>query len=82
MGKTMSRFDEEPDGDLHGECVNEIRSQAARIAELESALLRVARLVEDLKLPCSDNPESPQAIRNGHYMSIALIAREALKETP
>lgn len=39
MGKTMSRFDEEPDGDLHGECVNEIRSQAARIKELEADLL-------------------------------------------
>lgn len=36
---------------------------------------RVVELIEDLKRECGDNPESPQAIRNGRYMSIALVMR-------
>ena len=33
----MSRFDEEPDGDPHGECAYEIHRLEARMAELEKA---------------------------------------------
>ena len=51
-----------------------------RVKELEQSLLDVARLVEGLKQPCSMDPESPQAIRNGTYMSIGLIARTAIGE--
>jgi hypothetical protein len=31
----MSRFDEEPDADLHGECAAEIERLQARVAHLE-----------------------------------------------
>jgi len=47
----MSGFDEEPDGDPHGEC-------AARIAELEAALIGLFGAVESalstFNLPCTD----------------------------
>ena len=47
----MSSFDEEPDGDPHGEC-------AARIAELEAALIGLFGAVESalstFNLPCTD----------------------------
>jgi Lar family restriction alleviation protein len=39
-------------------------------------LLRVARLIEDMKQECGMDPESPTAIRNGRLMSIAAILRE------
>lgn len=37
----MSRFDEEPDGDPHGECALEIHRLEARIAELEASVLKI-----------------------------------------
>ena len=37
----MSRFDEEPDGDPHGECALEIHRLEARIAELEAEAARL-----------------------------------------
>ena len=37
----MSRFDEEPDGDPHGECALEIHRLEARIAELEAECERL-----------------------------------------
>ena len=40
----MSRFDEEPDGDIHGECANEIHRLEA---ENETLKLRIAELEED-----------------------------------
>lgn len=42
-------FDEQPDGDIHGECANEIHALQARIAELEKAngKLALAALVPD-----------------------------------
>lgn len=43
------------------------------------ALLDVARRVEALKRPCGMDPESAQAVRNGQYMSIALVARAAAR---
>ena len=46
--------------------------------ELRSGLLNLARQIEALKQPCSMDPESPQAIRNGTYMSLALNARALL----
>lgn len=48
-----------------------------------SSLLEAARICEDLKKPCSDDPESQQAIINAHYMncSYAIRARAALKGT-
>ena len=42
-------------------------------------VLRVARLIENLKRDCGTDPESMQAIRNGQYMSIAAIMRGWLK---
>ena len=51
---------------------------ADEIERLRSALLDTARRVEALKRPCGMDPESPQALRNGEYMSIALTARAAL----
>ena len=52
--------------------------EPADVAALRAALLDVARRVEALKRPCGMDPESAQAIRNGEYMSIALIARAAI----
>jgi hypothetical protein len=57
-----------------------LKAQAARIAELEAALLRVARMAEALKKPCGMDFESPQAVRNGEYMNLSYFARAALKE--
>lgn len=34
----MSRFDEEPDGDIHGECAHEIHRLQSRIEQLELEL--------------------------------------------
>jgi hypothetical protein len=48
----------------------------------ESEILRIARALEDLKLPCSDDPESKQAVRNGKYMSLSLIVRSWLSASP
>jgi hypothetical protein len=42
-------------------------------------LLRVARLIEDMKQECGMDPESPTAIRNGRYMSIGAILRGLAK---
>ena len=52
----------------------------ARVAELEGALLDVARRAESLKRECRMDPESPQAIRNAQYMGIAYAARAAMKD--
>lgn len=41
----------------------------------EAELLRIARLIEGLKQECGMDPESPRAIRNGQYMSIAYAVR-------
>ena len=51
---------------------------ATEIERLRAALLDCAIRCEALKRPCGMDPESPQALRNGHYMSIALAARLAL----
>jgi len=45
---------------------------------LRQALMQIVLRVEALKRPCGMDPESPQAIRNGVYMGIALSARYAL----
>ena len=34
----MSRFDKEPDGDIHGECANEIHGLRSRIDQLEKLI--------------------------------------------
>jgi hypothetical protein len=67
----MSHFDEQPDADPHGEC-------AAEIDKLRAALLSCARQAESLKRPCSDDPESQQAIRNSMYQRISTTAHIAL----
>ena len=46
----------------------------------KSELLRIARLIEDFKQPCGWDPETPQAIRNGQYQSIALMIRALLAD--
>lgn len=45
---------------------------------MREALIKVARMAEALKRDCGMDPESKQAIRNGEYMSISYVAREAL----
>ena len=64
-------FDEEPDGDPHGEC-------AAEIHKLRAALLACARQAESLKRECGMDPESAQAIRNAQYQAISTVAHIAL----
>jgi len=64
-------FDEEPDGDPHGEC-------AAEIAKLRAALLTCARQAEALKRECGMDPESAQALRNAQYQAISTTAHIAL----
>jgi hypothetical protein len=51
------------------------RSCYARKDGMSNELLRVARLIEDLKRPCGMDPESATAIQNGRYMSIAYMVR-------
>ena len=65
-------FDEEPDGDPHGEC-------AAEIHKLRAALLTCARQAEALKRECGMDPESAQAMRNAQYQAISTTAHIALK---
>ena len=45
----------------------------------DEALLNIARKAEMLKRECGDDPESPQAIRNGRYMHLSYLARAAIK---
>ena len=55
---------------------------SALLADLDAmrgALLKIARMAEDLKKPCSMDADSPQAIRNGQYMNICYAAHAALK---
>lgn len=49
---------------------------------VEKELLDIARLIEDLKRPCGMDPESPTAIQNGRYMSIAYKVREIAGRLP
>ena len=66
--------------------LNAIKAQAKQIEALQAdaesmnaALLKVARMAEELKLTCGMDPESRQAIRNGEYMNISYVARAARK---
>ena len=54
---------------------------SAENQKLRDALINVARKAESLKRECGDDPESPQAIRNGMYMHLSYVARAALGET-
>ena len=58
-----------------GARIVELLNAAPPEPSLHAELIRVARLIEDLKRDCGMDPESPQAIRNGKYQSIALIVR-------
>lgn len=42
----------------------------------EAALRQIARAIEGLKRECGMDPESPQAIRNAQYMSLAYAVRK------
>ena len=66
-----------PDGALDGGWTAAEMSAYAK--RLEDTLLEVARRCEGLKRPCSEDPESAQAVRNSEYMSIAYIARATLR---
>jgi hypothetical protein len=44
-------FDEQPDGDPHGECAAEIQTLGLRIYRLEAALREVKALGENFKDP-------------------------------
>jgi len=48
-----------------------------KIARIYAAtnVIEQARNCESLKMPCGEDPESPQAIRNGSYQGIALNLR-------
>jgi len=51
-------------------------SLRAEVERLRTGIIETARMVEDLKRPVHmDCPESPQAARNAHYMSVAYFAR-------
>ena len=50
----------------------------AEVERLREALLQCARQAEALKKPCSDDPESAQAVRNARYQSISTTAHIAL----
>jgi hypothetical protein len=52
---------------------------AAAIAEHPTNALRVIiRMADNAKEPCGESPESPAAIRNGKFASIAHIAAQGL----
>ena len=56
-----------------------LRALLADLDAMRGALLKIARMAEDLKKPCSMDADSPQAIRNGQYMNICYAAHAALK---
>jgi hypothetical protein len=60
------------------EAAAELRRLHEVNAELERVLLKVARMAEALKKDCGMDPESKQAIRNGEYMNISYVARDAI----
>ena len=65
-------FDEEPDGDPHGEC-------AAEIHKLRAALLACARQAEALKREASMDQDSALSHwRNTQYQAISTTAHIAL----
>ena len=68
-------FDEQPDGDPHGEC-------AAEINKLRAALLACARQAESLKRECGMDSESAQAMRNAQYQAISTTATAAAAAVP
>jgi hypothetical protein len=53
-------------------------SERDRIATMEAALRAVIRVAEAAKEPCEMDPESPAAIRNGRFASIAQVAAQGL----
>ena len=57
----------------------EIEAAKADAQRKDEALLNIARKAEMLKRECGDDPESPQAIRNGRYMHLSYLARAAIK---
>ena len=57
----------------------DLRALLADLDAMRGALLKIARMAEDLKKPCSMDADSPQAIRNGQYMNICYAAHAALK---
>lgn len=62
--------------------IKTLREQLAaaqlKIKTLREALLDTARRIEALKEPCGMDPETPTAIQNGRYASIALLIHDAL----
>jgi hypothetical protein len=66
-----------PDGKM-GEAGASGPTETPTVEALRAALLECARMAEALKLPCGDDPESAQAIRNGQYASISHVAHIAL----
>jgi hypothetical protein len=51
---------------------------ADTIERLAAALLDCAKQADALKLPCGDNPESAQAVRNAQYATISTTAHIAI----
>lgn len=49
---------------------------------LTDALIDIARAIEALKQECGMDPESPRAIQNGRYMSIAYRVRALASAQP
>lgn len=49
-----------------------------RGAVMEAALRTVMRMADEAKEPCETDPESPAAIRNGRFASIAQVAAQGL----
>lgn len=64
-------------GALRKKFLTDLQALFAQRDQMREALLETSRRVEALKRECGMDPESPQALRNGQYMSIAWVARAA-----
>lgn len=69
-------------GTAHASARPQIELTDERISVSKAEILRIARLIEHLKRPCGIDPESPVAIQNGRYMSIAAILRALAVPAP
>ena len=76
----MSRFDEEPDGDVHGECAHEIHRLQSRIEQLERELVeaqkdaeryRFIRNISDDLIGLAGMPcvAMPNGMSSGYYLN-------------
>lgn len=75
---TLSQNVVEAVAEIGSRCYRERAALEMEVERLRTALLDCARRCEALKRPCGMDPEGAQAVRNGEYMSIVLVALAAL----